>query len=64
MEEAFIALEPEEPSSPVKSPSSQFKRTFSKQYSRQTSAGGATSSVPQKHKSDEKKVIYLYAFTL
>ena len=60
MEEAFIALEPDDSSSPVKSPSSQFKRTFSKQYSRQTSGTGeTTSSVPLKHKTDKERVIMM-----
>ena len=59
MEEAFIGLESERLTSPVKSSSSHqnFNRGFSKQFSQQTSVTGELSETVVTEKTDKQKVL-------
>ena len=57
MEEAFIGLELDRETSPIKSPSShQIKRDFSKQFSQQTSVTVEASETTVAIKTDKEKV--------
>ena len=65
MEEAFIGLESDRETSPIKSPSHQnIKRGFSKQFSQQTSVTGETSESTVAVKTQKQKVSLMPAHAL